>query len=324
MLYKIYCIMQFNTTHKIKNNMQKRSRYILKSSRMIFDEESCDILTSDVNYVFRRRYFWNNDCAFPLFPTYFIDALRDDDAWLQHFNYHLCSIELCLEGAFEYRTDSESFILKPGEIFIIVPHSNVMIRNAEPGRKRQKLTLLVNGSNCAVICENLGFHRAFHLFPENPGEIEKRMRHIGKLIRENGSHRRAAEEIYSLMLLLAEEKRNSECGQPPEMLELCSFLNNNFSRQITLAEMAALLGVSTATLRRKFIQFFSLPPLKYLNRLRLKNSAEMLKNSTLPVKVIGFRCGFTTPLHFTRSFKEFFNCTPTEFRENLSHKEDME
>lgn len=285
---------------------------------MIFDEESRDILTSDVNYVFRERYHWENDCAYPLFPTLFCDALRDDDAWLQHFNYHLCSVELCLEGSLEYRTDAETFILNPGEVFIIVPHCNVMIRNAEPGKKRRKLTLLTNGNNCAALCESLGFDRVLHLTPSDPGEIEKRIRHIGKLIRENGSHRRAAEEIYSLLLLLAEEKRNSVPEMPAEMMPLLAFLNNNLSRQITVSEMANALGVSPATLRRKFIQFFSLPPLKYLNRLRLKNSAEMLKNTALPVKVIGFRCGFTTPLHFTRSFKDFFNCTPTEFRENLT------
>lgn len=281
---------------------------------MIFEEESRDIMTSDVTYLHRDRYFWEKDLAYPLFPTHFLDAVRDDDAWLQHFNYHLCSVELCLEGSVEYSTDTERFIVGPGEIFVIVPHSNVMIRNAEPGNKRHKLTLIANGNNCPVICENLGFDRMMHLFPRDSAEIEKRMRRIGKMIRENGSHRIAAEEFYSLMLLLAEEKRNSGAGLPAEMLPVITFLNNNFSRQIAAAEMAEIMGVSPATLRRKFMHFFSLSPMKYLHRLRLKNAAAMLRNSDLPVKVIGFRCGFITPLHFSRSFKEFFNCTPSEYR----------
>ena len=116
------------------------------------------------------------------------------------------------------------------------------------------------------------------------------------------------------MLLLSEEKRESGNDIPFEMLQLVTFLNNNFYRQITAAEMADILGCSPATLRRKFKEHFQLSPMKYLHHLRLQNSAEMLKNSTLPVKAVGFRCGFGTPLHFTRSFREFFNCTPTEYR----------
>lgn len=281
---------------------------------MIFDEESRDILTSDINYLYRDCCHWNKDLAYPIFPTYFLECIRDDNAWLQHFNYHLCAVEFCLAGSLEYRTDTERFTIGPGEVFVIVPHSSVMIRNAAPGTKRHKMTLLASGNNCSVICENLGFDRMTHLIPRDPGEIERRIRSIVKLIRKNGSHRTAAEEFYSLMLLLAEEKRNSGEGLPPEMLQVVTFLNNNFSRQITASEMADSLGVSPATLRRKFTQFFSLSPMKYLHRLRLKNAAGMLKNSDLPVKVIGFRCGFVTPLHFSRSFKEFFDCTPTEYR----------
>ena len=299
---------------KKENNMQEYSKHILKSSRMIFDEESRDILSSDINYLYRELYHWEKDFSYPLFPVYLVEAIRDDNAWMQHFNYHLCSIELCLAGSIEYRTDTERFILKPGEVFIMVPHSNVMIRNAEPGKKRHKLTLLSNGNNCSVMCQSLGFDRAMRLVPRDPEEIERRIRHIGKLIRENGSHRIAAEELYSLLLLLAEEKRNSGNEVPLEMLQLATFLNNNFYRQITAAEMADILGCSPATLRRKCMKYFSLPPLKYLNHLRLKNSSAMLKNSTLPIKEIGFRCGFETPLHFTRSFREFFKCTPSEFR----------
>ena len=299
---------------KKENNMQERSKHILKSSRKIFDEESRDIFSADVNYIYRELHHWEKDFSYPLFPTYLVEAIRDDNAWLQHFNYHLCSIELCLEGSIEYRTDTERFILDPGEVCIIVPHCNVTIRNAEPGKRRHKLTLLANGNNCAVMCRSLGFDRTVHLVPRDTDEIERRIRHIGKIIRENGSHRSAAEELYSLMLLLSEEKRESGNDIPFEMLQLVTFLNNNFDRQVTAAEMADILGCSPATLRRKFIEHFQLSPMKYLHRLRLQNSAEMLKNSTLPVKVVGFRNGFSTPLHFTRSFREFFHCTPTEYR----------
>lgn len=301
-------------------NMQERSKHILKSSRMIFDEESRDIFSSDVNYLYRELYHWEKDFAYPVFPTYLVETIRDDNAWLQHFNYHLCSIELCLGGTVEYRTDTERFVIAPGEVFIMVPHSNVMIRNGEPGKKRHKLTLLSNGNNCTVMCQSLGFDRAMRLVPRDPEEIERRIRHIGKLIRENGSHRSASEELYSLMLLLAEEKRESERNIPSEMFQLITFLNNNFYRHITVTEMAGIQGCSPATLRRKFMASFNLSPMKYLSCLRLKNSAGMLKNSNLPIKEVGFRCGFETPLHFTRSFREFFKCTPSEFR-RYSNKE---
>ena len=56
-------------------------------------------------------------------------------------------------------------------------------------------------------------------------------------------------------------------------------------------------------------------PIQYVKLLRLQRAAELLLSSPESVAEIGARCGFQDPSYFTRSFRERYGCTPSEYRE---------
>lgn len=52
----------------------------------------------------------------------------------------------------------------------------------------------------------------------------------------------------------------------------------------------------------------------YLLAIRMKQAAQLLKNTPMRIQEIGARVGYTTPNSFSRSFHQFFGMTPKDYR----------
>lgn len=89
----------------------------------------------------------------------------------------------------------------------------------------------------------------------------------------------------------------------------------HYDREIRLPELAKMVCMSPESFTRFFRQHTGKTPMRYIIEYRLGVAARMLINTQLSVSEIGFSCGFNTPSHFNRLFKEAKGCTPSEFRE---------
>lgn len=83
---------------------------------------------------------------------------------------------------------------------------------------------------------------------------------------------------------------------------------------ITVAAVARKLEISQAHLTRLFDRRFGISPLQYYRRLRMEVAASRLINSTASVKEIAWELGYSSPFHFSRSFKRFAEMSPVEYR----------
>ena len=54
----------------------------------------------------------------------------------------------------------------------------------------------------------------------------------------------------------------------------------------------------------------------YLKLLRMRRSAELLRNSDIPVSDIAFCVGIPDSHYFSKCFRQYFNMTPSEYRTN--------
>ncbi|MFW6222586.1 MAG: ATP-binding protein, partial [Bacteroidota bacterium] len=90
--------------------------------------------------------------------------------------------------------------------------------------------------------------------------------------------------------------------------------NSYMSEDFTVEQFAERMKISRSQLHRKFMGFLGISPSSYLKRYRLNKAAEMLKSTSSPnIAEISFKCGFKHPSHFTRSFRQLFNISPTEY-----------
>jgi AraC-like DNA-binding protein len=91
-------------------------------------------------------------------------------------------------------------------------------------------------------------------------------------------------------------------------------MSKNFQFDLELNEFARLCGRSLSTFKREFKQVYQQTPGKWLNDKRLEYATELLLSSQLNINEIGYESGFKNSSHFTKSFKEKYHVTPTQFR----------
>jgi AraC-like DNA-binding protein len=85
----------------------------------------------------------------------------------------------------------------------------------------------------------------------------------------------------------------------------------------SLAELAALTGLSQFALLRAFRAATGLPPHAYLNQLRVRHARRLLDNG-LPAAEVAARTGFADQAHLTRHFKRVVGVPPAAYqRERL-------
>ncbi|MFN3871711.1 MAG: two-component regulator propeller domain-containing protein [Ignavibacterium sp.] len=78
-------------------------------------------------------------------------------------------------------------------------------------------------------------------------------------------------------------------------------------------KFAERMFLSRSQLHRKLIQLTNESPGEFIRTLRLKHAAKLLLQKNFNITQIALEVGFNSPSHFTKAFKQFFNCTPKEF-----------
>lgn len=99
--------------------------------------------------------------------------------------------------------------------------------------------------------------------------------------------------------------------------QLWDDVGKNLSHAWKLDEMAQKAFFSAEHLRRLTRQVYGRSPMKQLRWLRMQRAAEFLISTDDKVEVIGMECGYKNVNTFTRTFKEFFLSTPSEYRGDL-------
>jgi len=88
----------------------------------------------------------------------------------------------------------------------------------------------------------------------------------------------------------------------------------NYTRDLTLAEIADNSCISLFHFSRIFKTFTSYSPHRYLVDTRLKNAEQLIKTSDLPITEICFSSGFGSLEYFSSAFKTKYRLSPSKFR----------
>ncbi|MBP1988858.1 AraC family transcriptional regulator [Paenibacillus eucommiae] len=125
-----------------------------------------------------------------------------------------------------------------------------------------------------------------------------------------------------LLAKLAEEMRHAEnmnleqADVPHIIIKTIRWLTLQCHRSISIDSMAQALCYNRTYLSRVFKQYTGLSPTQYLLKVRMERSSHLLSKQ-LSIEEIAFTVGFSDPLYFSKQFKKFHGCTPTEFRRDL-------
>jgi AraC family transcriptional regulator len=92
------------------------------------------------------------------------------------------------------------------------------------------------------------------------------------------------------------------------------FIESNYSRDLSLAELAAVAGMSTFHFAREFKRTTGTTPHQYLMKIRIDRAKELLSKSEMPLVDVGFHAGFSHQSHFSRLFRKLTGTTPQSYR----------
>lgn len=90
---------------------------------------------------------------------------------------------------------------------------------------------------------------------------------------------------------------------------------------VTIEDLAHLTNRSLSSFKREFKKIYNSSPATYIIDRRTEKVAELLKVSDDSISGIGYQCGFSSPAHLSRVFKEKFGLSPSEYRMTPSDKQ---
>ena len=96
------------------------------------------------------------------------------------------------------------------------------------------------------------------------------------------------------------------------------YMNINYNRQVTLAEVSKLANMPEASFSRFIKKRTGKTFIDTLNEIRLGHASRLLIDTTNTIAEIAYKCGFNNISNFNRIFKRKKFCIPKEFRETYA------
>ncbi|WP_110113032.1 AraC family transcriptional regulator [Bacillus sp. CGMCC 1.16541] len=97
-----------------------------------------------------------------------------------------------------------------------------------------------------------------------------------------------------------------------EVKLVCHYLEENYSKTITLNDLSDLTGWSKYHLLRSFTKQKELSPYRYLETIRVNHAKKLLEEGVKPIEVAGLT-GFSDQSHLTKCFKKLIGLTPKQY-----------
>jgi AraC family transcriptional regulator len=99
-----------------------------------------------------------------------------------------------------------------------------------------------------------------------------------------------------------------------QMRRLVDFIEANLHRNVSLLELAGLVGIVPDVLARKLKARIGRSPYNYFLERRIRRAETLLHSSGKPIAEIALEVGFSSQSHFTTQFKRIANVTPGAYR----------
>lgn len=103
----------------------------------------------------------------------------------------------------------------------------------------------------------------------------------------------------------------------PQVRRAVELLTQDLATPPTLDQLALQTGMSHVRLNREFKKQFGCTVFSWLRQHRLEQACFCLSHTDEPITLIAARLGYSNASHFSTCFRQVFNCTPQQYRQQL-------
>ncbi|MGO4347762.1 AraC family transcriptional regulator [Paenibacillus sp. MCAF9] len=241
-------------------------------------------------------------------------------------DYYLIHIVLDGEGTFE--TLGKTYSCSAGDAFIIFP--DILVKYEASLHNPWKYTWvafsgdIVEASLRSIgITPDLAVIRGFSLptiyrmFRKIRKGMEKTNAPALGNMEASGWLRLILHELGRMNLTRITEEIVPESRSYRQIDQAIRLISLQYGQQLSIEGIAQTLGYHRAHLTRLFKDATGLPPMQYLQKVRMKKAEELLEGE-LTIAQIASSVGFNDPLFFTKQFHKWSGQSPTEFRKSLN------
>lgn len=215
-----------------------------------------------------------------------------------------------------YETGDRTFVLHAGDAFLALPDTPVYYR-ADHVQPWEYYWVGFSGSSAPLLLAQTPFSRRMPVI--RPAAGDRLRQALLEIYKARGtdypSAVRMAGYLQAMLGLLMENspKRGGE-ALADYARQGAAFLQQNYSRSISVEDAAHQAGVSRSYLYRAFQAEFGCSPSAYLTRYRLQRACQLLRYSPLTVSAVAASVGFEDPFYFSRTFRKELGVSPTEYK----------
>ena len=237
----------------------------------------------------------------------------------QHPPLELAYVE---KGVLRNYCNGREFVLHPQEFMVFAPNQWHM----------QQSEGEVQFLTASFLWEGQDFSQLFDCVNKATPEMQRSVYALIEEYQQNLPRREAFLEtqIKLLLLQMLRLSDNTDGSRKPSpasgnahrriLDQAMRIVSEKIYGKYTVCDLAAAVNVSTSQLTALFKDYLATTPAKYITRIRLEESKNLLAERKLSVGEIADLLGYASIQHYSKQFRDWFGCTPSAYarRESLS------
>ena len=239
----------------------------------------------------------------------------EPDYFIRREHYDSFLIMLVTKGSCLITVNGTSFIAEKGDVVLLdcyAPHQY------ESQGEWEASWLHFDGPLARNYYEQISTLYGNLITPRNLDVISHSLSKIFHTFRNSNTIIEASISKYIVAilteLLLSKGNNNTASTKQNSLSEIITFINESFAEPITLQELASRANLSLFYFTRIFTKEIGMTPHQYLIATRLNSAKFLLISTTMSVKEIAYKTGFTSESSFCSTFKKWEHTTPSQYR----------
>lgn len=113
---------------------------------------------------------------------------------------------------------------------------------------------------------------------------------------------------------------NKKIRHNSRSMAILDYVDNNFTKKLTVPEMANHFCVNEDYFYRLFKSYTGQTPITFIHQLRIRYAKQLLRNTYMTISEISYQVGFSSSSYFTRLFSKYTSESPTSYRKRYNNK----